>query len=390
MATIYYVDTGTGVFLGGWSDGNPSAPTTETVVPSPPPVNDTQIWEFPGWSALVPPDTDAENLAILATDLNLSGTNSGDQLTYESILVSGSTLLTALNPDDTLHMEAGSGISLGAVTSPDPTITITANEAEIDHDLLQNFVSNEHIDWTSATQNLSTSGTLSGSNLSGTNTGDQNLFATVTGDSGTTTANILTDTLNIVGGTNTTTSVSGDTLTIDVTGGVAGENNTASNVGGFDEWFKQKTGIDLEFRTVQSSDGSLTITQNADDIDITSTLGQGITELYQSPLQAVVPGGVIVLAHGLSQEPYITLMVLENVTPEHGYSAGQRTPANAAVGSSSNHQGASIVPDATNLNIKLGVGSGGGTPVFSVINRTTGQTNSITNANWNVIFLALA
>jgi plastocyanin len=43
---------------------------------------------------------------------------------------------------------------------------------------------------------------------------DQNLFATIVGDSGTTTANSVTDTLTIAGGTGIVTSVSGDTVTI--------------------------------------------------------------------------------------------------------------------------------------------------------------------------------
>jgi len=43
---------------------------------------------------------------------------------------------------------------------------------------------------------------------------DQNLFATVVGDSGSTTADSVTDTLTIAGGTGIVTSVSGDTLTI--------------------------------------------------------------------------------------------------------------------------------------------------------------------------------
>lgn len=45
-----------------------------------------------------------------------------------------------------------------------------------------------------------------------------NLFATVAGDTGSTTANSQTDTLTIAGGTNITTSVSGDTLTVDFSG----------------------------------------------------------------------------------------------------------------------------------------------------------------------------
>tara|TARA_B100000287_G_scaffold42200_1_gene38227 strand:+ start:2739 stop:4232 length:1494 start_codon:yes stop_codon:yes gene_type:complete len=46
----------------------------------------------------------------------------------------------------------------------------------------------------------------------------QNLFETVTADSGTTTATAPNDTLNIVGGTNISTSLSGDTVTVNMTG----------------------------------------------------------------------------------------------------------------------------------------------------------------------------
>jgi hypothetical protein len=68
----------------------------------------------------------------------------------------------------------------------------------------------------------------------------QNLFATFTADSGSTTANTTTDTLTVTGGTGITTSISGDTLTITATGGggtqnvfasiaVAGQNSVAAD-----------------------------------------------------------------------------------------------------------------------------------------------------------------
>lgn len=48
--------------------------------------------------------------------------------------------------------------------------------------------------------------------------GQQNIFATVAGDTGNTTANSATDTLTIAGGTNIATAISGDTLTINFDG----------------------------------------------------------------------------------------------------------------------------------------------------------------------------
>ena len=51
---------------------------------------------------------------------------------------------------------------------------------------------------------------------------DQNLWETVSSDSGSTTANTTTDTLTIAGGTGVSTAVAGDTLTITATGGGGG------------------------------------------------------------------------------------------------------------------------------------------------------------------------
>ena len=79
----------------------------------------------------------------------------------------------------------------------------------------------------SATDTLTVSGgtgistSISGDTLTITNdspNADQNLFATVSGDTGSTTADSTTDTLTIAGGTDISTTVSGDTITIAYTG----------------------------------------------------------------------------------------------------------------------------------------------------------------------------
>jgi len=56
-----------------------------------------------------------------------------------------------------------------------------------------------------------------------------NLFSTFAADTGSSTANVTTDTLNIVGGTNVTTSIVGDTLTINATAG-GGTQNIFQNI----------------------------------------------------------------------------------------------------------------------------------------------------------------
>jgi hypothetical protein len=70
---------------------------------------------------------------------------------------------------------------------------------------------------------------------------------------------------SLVGGTNVTLSTSNGEVTVDASG--SGEANTASNVGTGSEWFKQKSGTDLEFRTL-TTQGALTATQNTDTVAI--------------------------------------------------------------------------------------------------------------------------
>jgi len=66
----------------------------------------------------------------------------------------------------------------------------------------------------------------------------------------------------------------GDTITIDVTTGSTGEANTASNTGGGSQVFKQKTGADLEFRTLVGLNDAI-VTQNADTVSIDVVAASG-------------------------------------------------------------------------------------------------------------------
>lgn len=59
---------------------------------------------------------------------------------------------------------AGTGLTL-------TLLEFSTNDIEIDHDELLNYIANEHIDWTNATNNLLTTGTLKGSNFETTSNG---------------------------------------------------------------------------------------------------------------------------------------------------------------------------------------------------------------------------
>ena len=86
---------------------------------------------------------------------------------------------------------------------------------------------------------------------------------------------------SIIAGTNVTISPGSGTgaVTINASGGGGGgEINTASNVGGGVEVFRQKTGADLEFRTLTSLGGTVTITQTATTIDLAAASGSSNIE----------------------------------------------------------------------------------------------------------------
>jgi len=81
----------------------------------------------------------------------------------------------------------------------------------------------------------------------------------------------------------------------DLAGVGSGESNTASNQGGFIQPFIQKTVDDLEFRTLQSTKG-LTITQNAQDIDIKVELsGTAVKWIFNNTVDGTPNNGQFTL-----------------------------------------------------------------------------------------------
>lgn len=105
---------------------------------------------------------------------------------------------------------------------------------------------------------------------------------------------------------------------------------------------------------------------------------------FQSAEQTITQAGSLTLAHGLSAQPKKYGIFLICKTAELGYAVGNETIINPGIGIPTDDGGVSIVPDATNLNIRYG----NDTNVFAVVNKDTGTVTRITPANWKAIFRA--
>jgi hypothetical protein len=162
--------------------------------------------------------------------INYTGSGGGAPLAFSTIAISGQSNVVADNDGDTLTLIAGTGVTL--TTEP------TADEITI----------------TNSAPNV-----------------DQNLFATVTADTGTTTANTTTDTLEIVGGTGISTSISGDTLTVTNDGAINAFTNIA--VSGQSDVVADSATDTVTF--VAGSNITITTDPATDEITINASAGSG-------------------------------------------------------------------------------------------------------------------
>jgi len=161
------------------------------------------------------------------------------------------------------------------------------------------FVGNAAVD---VAGTMTATGAVTGSNLSGTNTGDQSLWATVTGNTGSTTANAATDTLAVVGGSGISTAVSGDTLTITNTGGAGGSQYL--------------------WETIVADTGSTTASTTTDTLTIAG--GTGIsTAIVGDTLTITNAGGVdAATLDGLDSLQFLRADVADTAAGEIDFPAG--------------------------------------------------------------------
>lgn len=130
--------------------------------------------------------------------------------------------------------------------------------------------------------------------------------------------------------------------------------------------------------TSEIADGSIATA------DLDPTARPAFTKSYTSPNQTITAAGALTLAHSLGAMPALVQTRLKCLTAEINYSVGDEVIIDNWGGNTG--QCLTIVPDATNLNVRYG----GDANVFALPNKTTGIITNITNANWAAIFKAWA
>jgi len=107
----------------------------------------------------------------------------------------------------------------------------------------------------------------------------------------------------------------------------------------------------------------------------------GSTSYYTSPLQVITAAGALTLAHSLGTTPILVTAELVNQSAELGYSVNDSVVINLPGFQSPNtNSGLSVVPDATNLNIRFGSLAA----VFSVVVKNTGLWTDIDPTKWKI------
>lgn len=114
--------------------------------------------------------------------------------------------------------------------------------------------------------------------------------------------------------------------------------------------------------------------------------GSPFSDSYDSGDQTITAGALLELEHGLVSAPTLIFTLLHCVSSDSGYSAGDYLVVATTGHSNSGSLGASVVPDATNINVRFG--SGIGSASFYIPRKDNGTLSAIDNANWRFVVRA--
>lgn len=185
---------------------------------------------------------------------------------------------------------------------------------------------------------------------------------------------IVTGTVNVSGTVSATTFAGDGSALTNLPGGLT-PGGTNTNVQFFN------TGGSLGGKstfTFVSSTNTVSLTGHIDVSSISATTGIGVGLFSVSADTGVASAATVNVIHNCGAVPHLAWVEIINTTPELGFLAGQTVPVPPYAGQGANISYA-IASDATSSTVRLGSAS---TP-FAVNNLGTGNTSSITNADWN-------
>lgn len=109
----------------------------------------------------------------------------------------------------------------------------------------------------------------------------------------------------------------------------------------------------------------------------------GFSGLFVSAPQVITAAGTVTIAHTLGRQPTMLQVTLNCLASDINYSPGNTlfiNPGTSTLGAAD--AGISVVADASNITVRYGANANS----ISILNKTTGVSSFITNANWRAIF----
>jgi len=107
---------------------------------------------------------------------------------------------------------------------------------------------------------------------------------------------------------------------------------------------------------------------------------------YDSGNQNITSAGSLSLAHGLGVVPKIYTFLIKNVTAEFNYAVGDELNIAPMLALPAANSGVGVVANASTIFVRFGSGAS----IFKIPDKTTGQDQNATNANWKFIVRAYA
>ena len=121
---------------------------------------------------------------------------------------------------------------------------------------------------------------------------------------------------------------------------------------------------------------------------VAAAVPQIFSKSFTSTQQTITAAGGLTLAHSLGAVPKIVTATLHCTTGENNYSAGDEIIIHTGpMDSPATNRGMSVVPDATNINIRFGSQS---PATFVGLDKSSGAGVGLTNTNWTLIIKAWA